>query len=316
MSLLTLSRNDIRRVELTPGDVLDAVRGAYRGLAGGVSVNPEKVKLADSETVSYSMLGSTSSTVGFKTSFTHDPDPGRGRKSYYTTLSLYDHRTGTPIALLDGARIGAMRTAAVTALLAVSCVRRGATTLLVIGTGNQGQESMIPLLMALPSVTRVLVAGSHPGGLDAVRARAAEIGRRCEVVDAAEAAPDADLIVAAAGPGTSQLAAGASLRPGATTILVGYGVDADALWLADRVVATDAAQMQITGTDLLAGHDQLRPVDAELPAVVAGTACARRSCTERVFAYNSGLVVTDIAVGELVAARAREQGLGREVELW
>lgn len=316
MSLLVLSRADIARVALSSEDVVAAVRRAYDGLVQGAAVNPEKIKLAGADTVSYSMLGSSGSAVGFKTSFTHDPEPGRGRKAYYTTLSLYDEHSGEPIALLDGSRVGAVRTAAVTALLAAATARVGAATLLVIGTGTQGHESIAPLLAAVPSIDRLLIAGSHPAGLASIRAHVAGLGRDCEILAAADAAPDADIVVAAAGPGTTQVAAGATLRPGSTTILVGHGVDADALWSADRIVATNAGQMAVTGTDLLAGHDRLPPVDAELPELIAGTAVARREDDERVFAYNSGLVVTDIAVGELIARRAREQGLGQEVSLW
>jgi N-[(2S)-2-amino-2-carboxyethyl]-L-glutamate dehydrogenase len=63
-------------------------------------------------------------------------------------------------------------------------------------------------------------------------------------------------------------------------------------------------------------NDVLPAVDAELPQILVGAKPSRRSVSDRVFAYNSGMVVTDIALGRLMAERALVQGLGQEVELW
>ncbi|AZG46254.1 ornithine cyclodeaminase family protein [Gordonia insulae] len=315
--LLTLSRSDIDRIELDPQLVLTAVEEAYCGIARQQSQNPRKVKMSASESISFAMVGRSPTTVGFKTSYTHDPDPGRGTKRYYTTLQLYDDQTGVPTALLDGARIGAVRTAAVTALLAKATAPPNPRTLLVIGSGRQGQETIGPILTALPTVTTVLLAGSHPEGLRATKQRLDVHDVDVEsVTDANEVAHRADVIVGAAGPGTPHNVTGDRVAPWAVTILVGYGVDASCLWAADRVVATNAEQMAVTGTDLLDGRTSLPPVDAQLPAILAGDDPARTEGNQRIFAYNSGLVVTDIAIGQAVVDRARELGLGKVVALW
>jgi ornithine cyclodeaminase/alanine dehydrogenase-like protein (mu-crystallin family) len=57
-------------------------------------------------------------------------------------------------------------------------------------------------------------------------------------------------------------------------------------------------------------------VDAEFPEVIAGRARGRQAPEERIFAYNSGLVVTDIALGHRFAQLAIERGLGTRVALW
>ncbi|MCZ0991428.1 hypothetical protein O1M54_48595 [Streptomyces diastatochromogenes] len=85
---------------------------------------------------------------------------------------------------------------------------------------------------------------------------------------------------------------------------------------ADRVVATSAAQMRVTGTDMADADGRLREVDAEFPEVLAGRAEGRTDPGQRIFAYNSGLVVTDIALGHRFAQLALAQGLGTAVQVW
>lgn len=106
------------------------------------------------------------------------------------------------------------------------------------------------------------------------------------------------------------------MKPGAIAILVGYGINADVLHGADYVVATDEAQMRVTSSDLADAQGHVPTVDAQLPEMLLGRSPARRTADDVVFAYNSGLVVTDIAVGRLLAERARQQRLGFEVPLW
>ena len=316
--MLCLSRTDIDRVELSPRDVLSAVSDAFQGLAQERSQNPGKLKMTGPESISYAMVGRAQAAVGFKTSYTHDPAPGRGAKAYYTTLQLYDDETGRPTALLDGSRIGALRTAAVTALLAGASAPASPKTLMLIGSGRQGQESVAPVLTALPTVTTVLLAGSHPDGLRATHRRlnAFDVDVRT-VTDVNHEAGEADVIIGAAGPASPYRVTSDRVAPHATTILVGYGVDASCLWAAERVVATSSEQMAVTGTDLLDGHASLPPpVDAQLPEILSGVVKARTDENQRIFAYNSGLIVTDIALGREVVSRARTLGLGTELELW
>ncbi|MEN2510517.1 hypothetical protein [Gordonia polyisoprenivorans] len=320
--ILVLSRSDIDQLMVDHRRVKAAVTDACRGLAVDSSQNPRKVKLTADESVSYAMVGRCSSSVGppsvgFKMSYTHDPRPGHGTKRYYTTLTVFDDETGRPTALLDGSRIGALRTAAVTALLAEVSAPPAPATLLLIGSGRQAQETVTSVLTALPTLKTVLLAGNHPAGLIETRQRLAQHDVRVEDVDDVnDAAPQAEIVIGAAGPGTPHRVRAQKVAPGTATILVGYGLDASCLWAADRVIATDAHQMAVTGTDLLDGHGSLRKVDAELPAVLVGRAPARVDDRQRVFAYNSGLVVTDVAVGRALIAQAREHGIGTEVALW
>ncbi|WP_018546196.1 ornithine cyclodeaminase [Streptomyces sp. LaPpAH-108] len=321
--LRVLSTSDLAGIDISLGDVLATVEGAYRTLAAGLSDNPRKltVKPADEHSVSYAMLGrdGTREIVAVKTSYKHGLDKGREEQHYYTTLTLYDDVTGLPVAMMDCSRIGSLRTPAVSALLARECATPDASTALVIGTGTQGRLALPFLLTALPQLDRLLLSGTHPEGIAAVRAELARHfpGREVDVVsDLKAAAREADVIVATAGAHTPAAVEAAWLKPGATTILVGHGLAPSTLHRADRVIATSEAQMRVTGTDMADADGSLPAVDLELPAVVSGVSKARTTAEQRIFAYNSGLVVTDIALGHRFAQLALAAGLGTEVALW
>ncbi|MEU5052272.1 ornithine cyclodeaminase family protein [Streptomyces sp. NPDC021096] len=318
-----LSTSDLAGIEISLADVVETVENAYRTLAAGLSDNPRKltVKPRDGHSVSYAMLGRDGSrdVVAIKTSYKHGLDKGREEQHYYTALTLYDDVTGLPVAMMDCGRIGSLRTPAVSALLARECAAPGARSALVIGTGTQGRLALPFLLTTLPELDRLMLFGTHREGIAAVRdrLRAHFPGRDVEVVtDVRAAAAEADVIVATAGPHTPAAVEADVLRPGALAILVGHGLAPSTLHRADRVVATSEAQMNVTGTDMADADGRLPAVDTEFPPVLAGTAAGRTTPHERVFAYNSGLVVTDIALGHRFAQLAIEQGLGTRVPLW
>ena len=68
--------------------------------------------------------------------------------------------------------------------------------------------------------------------------------------------------------------------------------------------------------DLAAADGSIPAVDAELPDILLGRAPARREAGDVVFAYNSGMVVTDVALGRYLADLALGRNRGRRVTLW
>lgn len=322
-TLRVLSTSDLAGIDITLTDVVSTVENAYRTLAAGQSDNPRKltVKPADGHSVSYAMLGRDGSrnVVAIKTSYKHGLDKGREEQHYYTSLTLYDDVTGLPVAMMDCGRIGSLRTPAVSALLARECAAPGARSALVIGTGTQGRLALPFLLTTMPSLDRLMLFGTHEEGIAAVREqlRTHFPDRDVELVtDLRAAAADADVVLATAGGHTPAAVEAEWLKPGALTVLIGHGLAPSTLHRADRVVATSEAQMKVTGTDMADERGEFPSVDTEFPPVLAGDAVGRESDEERVFAYNSGLVVTDIALGHRFAQLAINQGLGQQVPLW
>jgi N-[(2S)-2-amino-2-carboxyethyl]-L-glutamate dehydrogenase len=325
--LRVLSATDVATIEVNPTDVVKVVERDLLKFAAGASTNPPKLKVKadDGHSVAYAMLGrdGVREVVAIKISYRFDRPqigPSQHRElHYYTSLLLYDDVTGLPIALMDCGRIGALRTPAVTALLARECAVAGARSALVIGTGVQGRQSLPFLLVTLPDLDRLMVYGSHPDGLSSVREELLHHhpDRDVDIVsDLPAAVADADVILAVAGASTSAAVEADWLKPGALCVLVGYGLAPSTLNQADYVIATSAAQMAVTGTDMADEQGRLPAVAGELPEVLAGRIRGRQGSEQRVFAYNTGMVITDIALGHQFAEAAAQRGVGQVVTLW
>ncbi|WP_370943787.1 ornithine cyclodeaminase [Amycolatopsis sp. cg5] len=321
-TLHILTRGDLHNLELTPHEAITMVEDGYLAYASGKSRNPAKlmVPIPDPErdAVTYSMLGYDGSLeqAAFKTSYRQG---STSAEKYYTTITLYDDTTGTPFALLDCHRVGATRTPATTALLARECAAPGARSVLMVGTGAQGIRTLPYLLTALPKLERLRLFGTHPDGIrDSVEALTNQFpGREVELVDDVEAAArESDIVVAASGRAAHPKIQLGWLPPGGLLISVASkGVQEGTLAEADYTVATNAAQVEVTG-QRMAGQDGVFSLDAELPEILAGRAAGRRSDEDRVFAFSSGMIITDIPVAHALAARAIAAGRGLEVALW
>ncbi|MGF6885556.1 ornithine cyclodeaminase/alanine dehydrogenase-like protein (mu-crystallin family) [Nocardia sp. GAS34] len=317
-----LTRSDLADLRIPPSDVISAVEDGYLALAGGQSRCPTKLMmpLPDEarDSVSYAMLGydGVLEHLGFKTSYRQGSQTS---EKYYTTISLYDDSTGRPFALMDCQRVGASRTPATTALIARVCAKPGAKSALMIGTGVQGVNTLPYLFTALPELERLRLFGTHPDGIALSRKIFAEYfpDREIELVEDVPAAVAAsDIVVVASGRAAHPPVQTGWLPPGGLLISVASkGVASGALRDADYTVTTSVGQLGVTGTRL-AGEDGAAHIDAVVPDILAGRAPGRRTPDDRVFAFSSGMIITDIPVAHALATRAIAAGRGQRVELW
>lgn len=321
-TLHVLTRSDLAPVELSPGEVISAVREGYLALARGESRCPTKLMMplpvTERDAVSYSMLGYDANCehLGFKTSYRQGNDSAA---KYYTAISLYDDTTGLPFALMDCHRVGASRTPATTALIAQACAKPDARSVLMIGTGAQGHLTLPYLLTVLPELNRLMLFGTHPDGLRDTVATCRRYfpDREVELVsDVPAAVAEADIAVVASGRAAHPKVRTGWLKPGGLIISVSSkGVGSAALAEADYALATSAGQLGVTGSRFDSGAGRAT-IDAELPDVLAGRAPGRRTPDERVFVFSSGMVITDIPVAHALATRAIAAGRGKRVALW
>lgn len=320
--LRIFTRSDLADVEISPTEVISAVRNGYLALANGDSRCPTKLMMPlpdeSRDSVSYSMLGYDASLehLGFKTSYRQGTD---NPEKYYTTISLYDDSTGMPFALMDCERVGASRTPATTALIAEQCARPDSRTVFMIGTGVQGRNTLPYLLTTFPKLERLMLYGTHPEGLRDTVAKFKHYfpDREVELVeDVPQAASESDIVVAASGRAAHPKVETNWLKPGGLLISVASkGVASSSLSDADYALATSEGQLGITGSRF-ATEDGSARIDAEFPDILAGRKPARRSDSDRVFAFSSGMIITDIPVAHALANKAIESGRGQRVQLW
>ena len=323
-ALHVLTRSELAGVEVAPSEVISAVREGFLGLERGESRCPTKLKVAlpevERDAVSFSMLGYDAPTqqLGFKTSYRQGQD---NRERYYTALSLYDDTTGMPYALMDGDTIGSARTPATTALIAQAAAKPDARSALMIGTGVQGLNTLPYLATVLPRLERFRLFGTHRQGIADTHARFARhfpervIEPVGDAADLPGAVAESDIVVVASGRAAHPPVATAWLKPGGLLISVASkGLADTAVAEADYAIATSESQMGLNGSRFAVAGG--KGIDTELPPVLAGRVPARRSGDDRVFAFSSGMIITDIPVGHLYATRAIAAGLGRRVALW
>jgi alanine dehydrogenase len=294
--MLVLSRRDVEEL-LDLDALLDALGAAHAELSAGDASLVPRVGAFAADGILGAMVGyAPSAGLGCKL-VTLFPE-NRDRPTHQAAIALFDPATGTPVALMDGTYITAMRTAAAAALATRLLARPDARVLAILGTGVQSRsaQEMFPRAHEFAEV-RVAGRGEFE---DAVRG--------ADVVHATTASSEPVVRLEWLGPGTHVSS-------------VGYGAGGSEL---DPAIVEQADVVVVEQRDsafapLPAGAPELEPRGrdgvVELGEVIAGTA-AGRSSGEQITLYKSvGVAVQDLAAAALVLAAARERGTGQEIEL-
>jgi ornithine cyclodeaminase len=148
-----------------------------------------------------------------------NPD-GAGLPAVQALYCLFDGRTGSPLAVIDGTALTYRKTAADSALGSRLLSRNNSRVLLMVGAGGLAPYLVAAHLAARPSLDRVLVWNRR---MDKAEALARELARTGVAASASELEPAVRLadIVSCATASTAPLVAGGWLRPGTHLDLVG-----------------------------------------------------------------------------------------------
>jgi len=251
------------------------------------------------------------------------PDNAPPLHTHLATILLLDGATGALVSVMDGRLITEMRTAAVSAASVQQMARPDAGTLAILGAGVQGRAHL-EAIAAVRTLREVRVwsrTREHAESL--ARDMAARVATPIAVSADPQAALDgADLVVTATAA-IEPIVRAEWIAPGAHLCVVGSShprrreVDT-ATVVRSRVVVDSRAAAAVEAGDLLIpvreGAWTLGAIVGELGDVVNGTA-ARAARTDVTLFKSLGIGVEDIASAQLVLGRAREQGLGRAVDL-
>lgn len=312
--LLVLNGDDVARIPVSIRDILTLVEDSVAGIGNGNSVNPPKISIEPvKKSMTIAMLAQFKKTaaLGIK-AYTEFPLED-GRSKVGSAITLFDDQSGRPLAFMGCDWITAVRTAAVSALFAREAAVSHSKIAFLVGAGAQGREAIPALLTALPGIEEIVICAPRQEAVEKLICDQADvlkgrIARFCTDVPAE--AHQADVVIGAGGPGAHGLIRHRMLKPGATAILLGYGLAPDVLHKADRVLATSETQMHTTGKDLADEQGRFPQVDAELTDILLRRKPARTNPHEIIFAYNSGLAVTDVAVAGAIYQATRSAGIG------
>lgn len=175
--------------------------------------------------------------------------PGNGAKGLPSVQGVYlvmDGETGTPRAVLDGARLTLWRTACASALAARHLARRDTATMTMVGAGALA-PFLIRAHMSQRPITRVRLWNRRAESARALAERLSSEGLPVEATEDLEAAVRGSDLVSCATLAREPLVRGAWLREGAHLDLVGAfnlamrEADDEALTRAHVFVDTPAA---------------------------------------------------------------------------
>jgi ornithine cyclodeaminase len=267
---------------------------------------------------------STGSAVyGAKVVSLHPGNPAQGRPAVQGFVTLFDARTGTPRALIDGAEITRIRTAAASALATRALARANACSHGILGAGVQAASHLEAVACVRP-IERVLVWARD---YDKAKRFAAEQSERhaaeITATHSAEAAAACD-IVSVVTNAAQPVLQGAWLSSGAHLNLVGSHEadhrEADTEAVTRAVVYVDSRQAALREAgDLLIpiAEGRLSPADilGEIGEVLAGAAPGRRNERQITLYKSLGIIAQDLFAAEYVLRQAQAKGAGARIDL-
>lgn len=267
--------------------------------------------------------GGAAEALGAKAVTFYTRNADRDLPTHMAIILLWDTETGVLLAIMDGRLITEMRTAATSAAAAKALARTEAGALALLGSGVQARSHLEALRLVRP-LREVRVWSRTAAHRDAF---AREMGARGLHVTACgtaqEAVRGADLIVTATSSPVPVLE-GRWLSAGAHVTAVG-APRPDWRELDTYAVARSRVFVDSRAGALAESGDLLHPlkegaideshIKGEIGEVLAGTVPGRTSPQDITLFKSLGMAVEDVATAAYVYRRARERGVGREIEL-
>lgn len=325
-----LSRRDVEEL-LDLDRLVDALASAMADLSAGTASMPPRMaaRVPSQDAILGSMPAYLPSagalTAKLVTLF--PKNAGLGIHTHQAAIMAFDPDTGTPLALMDGTYITAVRTAAGSALATRLLARPDAAVLAVLGTGVQAESH----LRALTRGRRW--AEVRVGGRDERKARVLadrlgeQLGLSIRAVGSyAEALTDAD-VACAATHAPEPVIRRAWVPSGIHINSVGLspdGPEVDAATVVDALVVVESRHQALSPwpaglLDLVgplnAGLISSEHIHAEIGELVSGTRPGRTSAEQITLYKSGGVAVQDAAAAALVLAAAGERNVGIEIEL-
>lgn len=306
--MLVLSQDDVRRL-LDLDELIDALASAFPEVSsGGTSVPPRVAAFVPERGLLAAMPGYAAGVLETKLVSVF---PGT-EPSHEALIALFDATTGTPLAVMDGTYITAMRTAAASALSTRLLAREDARVLAVLGTGVQARSHLdaVPRVRAFEEVR---VAGRSHERADALAREAG--ARQAESFEAAVRGAD---VVCACTDASSPILRRDWLASGAHVTSVGVAKDGPEL--DEPTVRADvlAVESRVAFEPYPAGAHELQGLDpataVELGELVAGSRPGRTSPDQLTVYKSMGHAAEDAAAARLVYERAAREGAGTAVD--
>ena len=308
---LWLSEDDVTSL-VDPGEAVPVIEDCFRRMAAGqVELMPRRRFAVDGGY--FAVMAAADRGLGVA-----------GLKSYLLVegriefvVCLFDLADGGLAALIAADKLGQVRTGAASGVAATHLARRGATSLGLIGAGWQAESQLAAIRAAVPSIERVVVSSRSRE-----RAEAFAAANEAEVAESPSEAGGCDVVVTATSSKDPVLR-GDWLSDGALVCAIGANdprareLDAQVIARATVVCCDSIEDARLESGDLIepiaAGQLDWLEVQ-ELAQIVSGELPGRQADTDVVVFKSNGIAPWDLAIGHEVVRRARERGVGAQLD--
>ena len=313
--LLYLSQADVERL-LDVDAMLEALAKALVIFSSGITSVPPRTAAHVPDAGLVGLMGGYVPGVALEVKLVSvfPGNHGRGVPSHQALIALFDDRDGTPVALMDGTHITAIRTGGTAAVAARALAREDAGVLAILGAGVQG-GSHLETFIRVRNFKEIRVASRDQAKAAALAARhpMARVATSFE-----EAVRGAD-VVACCTDARQPVIRRDWLKPGVHVSSVGgtFGPEIDPETMAAGKVFVEWRGAATNAPP--AGAHELQGMDAsaitEVGEVLAGTKPGRTSHDDITIYKSTGHAVEDAATARLVYDRALADGVGVNLPL-
>ena len=313
--LLYLSRADVERV-LDVDAMLDALARALVAHSSGQASVPPRVAVRVAERGLLGVMPGYLPGVALETKLVSvfPENDRRGIPSHQALIALFDDDDGSPVAVMDGTFITAIRTGGTAAVATRVLAREDARVLAILGAGTQG-GSHLATFPHVRDFKEIRVANRNH---ERAKALASQHSSARAVGSFEEAVRGAD-VVACCTDAREPVVRREWLGPGVHVSTVGgtFGPELDSATVAAGRVFVEW-RGAVTNKPPAGAHE-LQGLDpesvTEVGEVIAGTKPGRLSADEITVYKSTGHAVEDAATARLVYDRARELGVGTLLSL-
>jgi ornithine cyclodeaminase/alanine dehydrogenase-like protein (mu-crystallin family) len=325
MSLTILTARDVFQA-LPMRHCMDAMGHAMQALSEGAVDIPQRsiLRLPGKPGVFGTMpgVGIDPEVIGCKVATIYPDNPGKGMLAIQGCVVMFDTETGAPAAILDGAAITALRTAAASGLATRLLANPMPRSHAVLGTGALASLHIDAIREARPSIDDILIWGRDTAKAAALaKTESLRIGMTVRAVTSVEEAAQSD-IVSTVTAASEPILEGAWLRPGMHLNLVGAH-SATAREADSQTIIHGSVWIDLLASALAEAGEILIPIaegvyeatrlKGEIGQLQAGLLPGRSSAEEITIYKSVGVVTQDLFAARAACDNARAMGLGQIV---
>lgn len=329
--MLILNAADVRRV-LPMSLAINAMKQAFAAFSDGRAIVPPRIQLPIARHAGISLImpsfvddeATSAQALAVKVVSLFDKNQSRGLARLQAAVVVLEADTGRPIALLEGATLTAIRTAAASGAATDLLARRDSRTLALFGAGVQASTHLEAMCSVRP-IEKVFVYSRTPAKVAVMIAEFAgrsDIKAQLVAVESPQQALESADIVCATTTSQAPLFDDADLKPGVHINAVG-SYSPQAREVPPETVCRALVVVDSRDTAWEEAGDLIQPlqdglidrqhIHAELGELVLSRKLGRRHDREVTLFKSVGLAVQDAVAARFALKNADRLRLGQQV---